>query len=447
MSGTDGWSDTKTLAEVQGRNSPVPGRDRYLDLLRTVALVRVVAYHTFGGVFFSFLFPSMGVMFALAGSLMARSLNRPAGDVIKSRTRRLLIPLWVYSVTIIVLLFLHGWRPGQQGTGSVLHLLLWFLPIADPIYPQTAGDGTGLLYDSWSAQTGMILWYVRAYFWFMLLSPLLLKMYRARPLRTLLAPLVLMVLLAPGFVPLPGATAQTLTDFAVYGSCWMLGFAYHDGHLRRVPHWIVFTAGPAVMALGVWWAATHPTQLGWDLNEIPLAQALWSFGFTAMLFRISPNWQVLPRPLRFLDRFVTLTNNRAMTIYLWHNLLLVLTVPLINPLYSVGPLWETVPWLLSSPWLQFVLVWLMLGGVFLAVGWTEDVAARRRPRPWPDGSRPEPPRTERRKKQPVAGTDFPGWLWLYPRSFREEADRAFLAANTEASSGSAPDAPRDPREP
>ncbi|MFD4683184.1 hypothetical protein ACFWO0_10725, partial [Streptomyces sp. NPDC058461] len=46
-----------------------PGRDRYLDLLRSIALVRVVLYHIFGWAWLTVLFPSMGVMFALAGSL------------------------------------------------------------------------------------------------------------------------------------------------------------------------------------------------------------------------------------------------------------------------------------------------------------------------------------------------------------------------------------------
>ncbi|CAL9302020.1 hypothetical protein SUDANB51_04784 [Streptomyces sp. enrichment culture] len=49
-------------------------RDRYFDVLRAVALVRVVAYHTFGWAWAGLVFPSMGVMFGLAGTLMARSL-------------------------------------------------------------------------------------------------------------------------------------------------------------------------------------------------------------------------------------------------------------------------------------------------------------------------------------------------------------------------------------
>ncbi len=42
------------------------GRDRYFDALRAIALVRVVAYHTFGWAWAGLVFPSMGVMFTLA---------------------------------------------------------------------------------------------------------------------------------------------------------------------------------------------------------------------------------------------------------------------------------------------------------------------------------------------------------------------------------------------
>ena len=49
-------------------------------------------YHLFGWAWLPLVFPSMGVMFALAGSLMARSLKRPAWSVIRGRLRRLLPP-------------------------------------------------------------------------------------------------------------------------------------------------------------------------------------------------------------------------------------------------------------------------------------------------------------------------------------------------------------------
>ncbi|WP_334684281.1 acyltransferase family protein [Arthrobacter sp. CAN_A6] len=116
----------------------VPGRDRYLDLLRAIALVRIVALHTFfNAVWLTVVFPSLGVMFALAGALMARSLERPALEVLRSRTRRLLLPLWVYSLTVVGLLSLQGWRPAEGDAGGWwLRLMLWFVPLGDPPFPQ-----------------------------------------------------------------------------------------------------------------------------------------------------------------------------------------------------------------------------------------------------------------------------------------------------------------------
>ena len=410
-----------------------PGRDRYLDLLRSIALVRVVAYHTFAGAAFSLVFPAMGVMFALAGFLMARSLRRPAGTVLASRARRVLVPLWVYAATVLALLVGQGWSPGADASWG--QVLLWFLPVGDPVLPESAGSGA--VDPTWPVQAGEILWYVRAYVWFLLLSPVLLRAFRARPWPVLLAPLALSGLLTLGLVPLPTWADAPVTDLATYGSCWLLGFAHQSGMLRRLPRGAVLAAGPAVMGLGLWWAAGHRGEAGWDLNEIPLAQALWSFGFCAVLLRVSPAWRDLPRPLRFLDGAVTLLNARAMTVYLWHNLLLVGTVLLVDVLWESEVLATAVPGLLASPWLSFVLVWPLLAVVVLAVGWAEDLAAGRRPRLWPvrpapaPATAPVPAHTpgpasataagQGTAGQGAAGTGFPGRSWLYPRSVREPA--------------------------
>ncbi|GAB2615182.1 acyltransferase [Kocuria himachalensis] len=399
-----------------------PGRDRYLDLLRSIALVRVVAYHTFAGAVFSLVFPAMGVMFALAGVLMARSLRRPAGTVLRSRARRVLVPLWVYAATVLALLVAQGWSPGDDGSWG--QVLLWFLPVGDPVFPEGVGSGT--VDPSWAVQAGEILWYVRAYFWFMILSPVLLRAFRARPWPVLLAPLVLSGLLALGVVPLPSWADAPVTDFTTYGSCWILGFAHQSGMLRRIPRRVVLVAGPAVMVLGLGWASGHQGEADWDLNEIPFAQALWSFGFSAVLLRISPAWRELPRPLRFLDGAVTLLNSRAMTVYLWHNLLLVGTVLLVDVLWSSDVLATAVPGLLESPWLSFVLVWPLLAAVVLAVGWMEDLAAGRRPRLWP--VRPAPASASGSVSgQGATGSGLPAGSWLYPRSVRETAPPAALS--------------------
>jgi peptidoglycan/LPS O-acetylase OafA/YrhL len=109
-------------------------RNRYLDLLRAVAIVRVIVYHLFGWPWLTMVVPAMGVMFALAGSLTAASLER-RGDarVIGSRLRRLLPPLWVLGLVGIPLMLAAGWR---EETGdhpfSVPKLAFWVLPVGDP---------------------------------------------------------------------------------------------------------------------------------------------------------------------------------------------------------------------------------------------------------------------------------------------------------------------------
>lgn len=371
-----------------------PGRDRYLDLLRSIALVRVVVYHLFGWAWLTILFPSMGVMFALAGSLMARSLNRPAWGVIRGRLRRLLPPMWVFSAVALPMLFVAGWNPGKDsdlggGALAFVELINYVIPIGAPPYPWTIGSVSGLLEPTWAVQAIGPLWYLRAYLWFVIASPLLLWAFRRVPWVTLFAPLALAGVLGSGLVKIPGETGNAVTDFAVYGSCWVLGFAHHEGMLTRIPRYLVVSCSALIMAFGLWWASGHLGPDGWDLNDIPLAQATWSFGFVVILLVYSPSWQELPGRLARWDKLVTLSNNRAVTIYLWHNALIMATIPLIDQVYGM-PFMEDegLASALSTTYQMwmFVIVWPLIGLMILAVGWIEDLAAKRSPRLWPDGS-------------------------------------------------------------
>ncbi|CAM5573813.1 acyltransferase family protein [Streptomyces canus] len=371
-----------------------PGRDRYLDLLRSLALVRVVLYHLFGWAWLTVLFPSMGVMFALAGSLMARSLNRPTLSVIRGRIRRLLPPLWAFSAVVLPLMFVGGWKlsedPDHSGTWGLLELVNYVIPIGAPPYPWEVGFPKDLLESTWADQAVGPLWYLRAYLWFVLASPLLLWAFRRVPWATLLAPLALTAVVGTGLVTIPGELGNAVTDFAVYGSCWVLGFAHHEGVLAKVPRYLAVSGAVMVMAFALWWASGHLGPEGWDLNDIPLAQAAWSFGFVVILLQYSPSWQELPGRLARWDKLVTLSNNRAVTIYLWHNLLIMATVPIIDLAYRL-PFMQSdraVAALDATDMLwMFFLVWPLIGLAILAFGWIEDLAAKRRPRLWPNGSR------------------------------------------------------------
>ncbi|MCX5401268.1 acyltransferase [Streptomyces sp. NBC_00102] len=335
------------------------GRDPYVDALRALALVRVVTYHTFGWPWLGFVFPSMGVMFALAGSLMARSLERPAWSVIRGRLRRLLVPVWVFGLVLGSAMVVHGWVPGPDA-------LYWVLPVGDP--PGNA----------WGEQAWAVLWYLRTYLWFVLLSPVLLRLFSRWPLSVAALSLVPVVLLATVWQVPDGRLGSGISDLSVFLFCWLLGFAHRDGTLDRIRPGRTVAVAAGLMAAGAWWALTHRADGSYDLDDIPLAQALWSGGAVALLLRFRPGTPAAPGRVRFLGRVVRVFNSRAVTIYLWHEVALMLSVAVIDLMWQVPSMEEHLP--LGSTWFQFAVAWPLIAAAVAVFGWVEDVAARRSPR-------------------------------------------------------------------
>ncbi|MFD8235884.1 acyltransferase [Streptomyces sp. NPDC059696] len=372
-----------------------PGRDRYFDLLRALALFRVVLYHLTGWAWLPLVFPSMGVMFALAGNLMARSLKRPAVQVIRGRMRRLLPPLWLLGVVGVTAMVLQGWGPDEDGHPGwwLLHLTFWIVPLSDPPYAEGLPGVHGFIGENWAADLAGPLWYIRAYLWYVLLSPVLLKALRALPVLTVLMPIALSLGFEQGWITLPGERIPSaLTDFSTFGACWILGMAHQEGILRRLPRYIVPSVAPVIALAGLWYALHHDFGPGNDLDSMPLAQALWSFGTVFLLLHLSPSWTQWPRRLRPFAGTITLLNSRAVTIYLWHNTCILIAATLWDQLWGFPLLEQNVPGLLESVWPVLVLVWILIGACVLAFGWAEDLAAKQKPRLWPTG---EPRATSR----------------------------------------------------
>ena len=350
-------------------------RDRYIDTLRAVALVRVVTYHAFGWAWLPLLFPSMGIMFALAGSLVAGSLDRSPGNpwrVLRKRTTRLLPPVWLFGLVVVPVMLLAGWTHTAEA-GSPLHprtLLLWVLPISDP-----PGSALG---EDWV----LPLWYIRTYLWFLLLSPMVLWLFRHWPKRMLALPVAAVGLWTVGLLPMDGRSGDVLLSLGTFGACWMLGFAHHDGSLRRIPALTVVAGGVALMGLGLAYALTHPDPAtGYDIDNIPLADMLYCLGAVLVLLRLYPDFSWMARH-RFADRLVAVFNSRAMTIYLWGNLAIFLSHPLLDS-WSVTADLDQDTWVGATQ--AYLASWLVLVACVLAFGWCEDLAARRPVRfnPWP----------------------------------------------------------------
>lgn len=355
-------------AEEEKPPSRPPGRDRYFDTLRAVALIRVVGYHTFGWAWAGMVFPSMGIMFGLAGTLMAKSLERPALTVVRSRMRRLLPPFWFWGVFVVLAMLVHGWMPGWQ-------IVYWIVPLGDP--PGNA----------WGEQAWEILWYLRTYLWFVLLSPALLKVFRPAPVPVLLLSLAPIVVFQFLWEPPDNRLGSALTDLATFLFCWILGFAHRDGVLERLKAPAVVALSLAAIGFGGWYAFTHQAETGsYDLDDIPLAQAFWSAGYVTLLMwaksRFGIDFAWLTR-FRRTDRVVTIFNSRAVTIYLWHEIALILAVPLIDQFWNVPAFEKWLP--LESQWFMFGVGWILIAGFVVLCGWVEDVAGKKKPQLLPGG--------------------------------------------------------------
>jgi hypothetical protein len=170
-----------------------------------------------------------------------------------------------------------------------------------------------------------------------------------------------------------GAIGPVLVDGGTFAACWMLGFAHREGTLRKVPVLLASTAAVVLVAGGLYWAFTHPAgDEGIDLNDIPFAQALVSFGAVLLVLRVNPAVAWLER-VPLLGRFVTVVNARAITIYLWHNVAIAVSAPIGD---RFG--WE------SEGQHFLIALWLVVAAV-LAFGWVEDLAAGRKLSLLPDG--------------------------------------------------------------
>lgn len=333
-------------------------RDRYFDTLRAVAIVRVVVFHAFPIAALELVFPAMGVMFALGGSLMVKSLDRNAGRAVRNRIRRLLPALWVMALILVPIMLRQGW-PDRPSWPS---LLLWIVPIADPPSSELGYPAAG------------VLWYLVTYLWLVLLSPLLLRLYRRWNLPTVLLPLFALML----SVAYPGTFGEGVTgvlqNVLAFGSCWVLGMAHREGDLARLRARLVYPVAVACVAGALLWTWTHPGDDGPDLTGLPVAYTIYSIGFVLALLRWAPRMVWLAR-VRPLNGFVSTVNNRAVTIYLWHNVAITIAVYLFDPL----KLWR-IPTQGLEDAADFSIALGLIVVAVLALGWVEDLAARRRPR-------------------------------------------------------------------
>lgn len=342
-------------------------RNGTLDTIRSIAVVRVVLWHTFATAALSWSVASMPAMFFVAGSLLAGSLDRrPARAVLADRLRRLLIPFWGFALVVLsVLAVVHRMDGTDRTTISAAALVRWLLPVADP--------GA----SSWEA--GWItspLWYLRCYLWLLVLSPLLRAAQRRFGPMVLVAPMAAVFVLdhlvrhpglAPGWFP---DVQWYLGDLAVYSFFVLLGFGHHDGWLRRWSRRDLVEWGAIALAAALLWVAAVDVPGTVVNNSYPLLLLVgiaWLAAFLVAepLLGRAPAHPVVGPVVRWLGR-------RSMSVYLWHTTAIVAAYWLQA---RVAPG--------SSRLVLVPIVALGTVAATVAFGWMEDLGAGRPAQWWP----------------------------------------------------------------
>lgn len=334
------------VGQPQGR--PRAARSIYLDALRAVALIRVVVYHA-SSQWWITAFAAMPLMFFIAGSLYAASLERrPAKKVILDRYRRILFPYWIYVLCMVVL-----WASlGVLGQLSPLNWVSFVMPVLSVNGPHGPGEGTPLEF------TWIALWYLQFHLILSLVGPWLRKAQQRRPRAMWITMGVLFVI---GFV-----LGSGIVVIIFYVGCWVLGYHQHDGHLeeRLQSTWkpICAVIGPLGIVL---FLVFHTRELRLAAVGAVLLGVFWLTLAMGARPLIEP-W-LKNAPTRAVVHWFS---QRSLTIYMWHMAAIYAAIELGLP----G----------TSTWLG-VLAWCCVFTVMavVAVGWAEDIAARRPPQLWP----------------------------------------------------------------
>lgn len=288
-------------------------RERWPDLLRILSILGVVLYHssTNNAIVNDTLryIPRLGFLFAIGGLFIVSSIDRSYKDTLKSRTKRLLLPVWALAAVAIPIMYSHGWRPGFE-------IVRWIFPYATPT---TISYEDSLPYW-WMPGIGEVLWFISTYLWLVLLSPWMLKLYRMNPAAAVVWPIVCLAMIygMQMFLFIQGILGETLFSsirmVLIYAPCWMIGFARREGHLKQLPWRSVWILAGALTLISI---AFWIPEGGMSYNTPSYMP--YFVAFTLVVMKLNPSLEWMGQRGH---KFVALCNRRAMTVYIWHNLVI-----------------------------------------------------------------------------------------------------------------------------
>ena len=323
-------------------------RSVYLDVLRAVALLRVIVYHA-SSWWWVTTFTAMPLMFFIAGTLYAASLQRrAAARVVADRYRRILVPYWVYLAVMVGL-----WGAlGVLGQITPANWVGFVLPVLSVNGPQGPGA------ETWLHLTWFALWYIQMHLVLSLVGGPLRRAQQQRPV-------ALFATLASAFL-VSAAVAPPLAIAIFYAVCWIAGYYHFDGRLDTAlrSRWPVVCAltGPlgAVTFIGFHARAPMVAAIG-----VALLGAFW----VSLAVGVEP-WIEPHLSGRRIRSVVTWFSQRSLTVYLWHGVALYAIYQLALP--GSGNFFARLAWCA-----------VLLPVAVVCFGWAEDLAARRQVQIWP----------------------------------------------------------------
>ena len=280
------------ISEAVQEKLTTPQRDAALDGLRALAILRVITWHASGWSFTTWIISSVPAMFVVTGALLARSLQKgSAFHVLRKRFKRLLVPLWCYSIVVYALSLYFQVRTSAIWT--------FFLPFNQP---------TSLIASQWFTSA---MWYLRAYVWVLVLAPFIYVL--TRRWKSLIPAVGIVAVVAFGIWNTDtSGFSWAVGDILLYSTCTAAGMAWlvHGRPSARTLHY----AAIAFLAAACGWLLYRQPLDGVVNNDHVLHLLVGGF-WTALLLHFPKTLSSFSTTAvsRFLNRY-------PLSIYLWHSM-------------------------------------------------------------------------------------------------------------------------------
>ena len=280
------------ISEAVQEKLTTPQRDAALDGLRALAILRVITWHASGWSWTTWVISSVPAMFVVTGALLARSLQKgSAFHVLWKRFKRLLVPLWCYSIVVYALSLYFQVRTSAVWT--------FFLPFNQP---------TSLIASQWFTSA---MWYLRAYVWVLVLAPFIYAL--TRRWKSLIPAVGIVAVVAFGIWNTDTTGfSWAVGDILLYSTCTAAGMAWlvHGRPSARTLHF----AAVAFLAAACGWLLYRQPLDGVVNNDHVLHLFVGGF-WTALLLHF-PN-TLSSFSTTAVSRFL---NKYPLSVYLWHSM-------------------------------------------------------------------------------------------------------------------------------